>query len=432
MTRWVSAEQRPLAGLITGQVCLHSAMAGLRLATPLMLLQSGGFLGLSPAASAGVMVALFAMAPVLTSMHVGRWVDRRGYHEPVRAAVVMSLLGGLLALPSAWLDAAGAWDVLRTLLLAAGATLLGTAANLTQICGQRTAARLAALAGPAHGVPADSAEAARQHNEIIKRMFSWQGLAAPLSNMIGPMLAGACIDLGGFTSAYAVIAVLPLATLAFMRWVPREQGLREQREQAAATPRPGLLQSARELLALPGMGRLLLINWCFSTSWDLFSFLVPLHGHGLGLSASAIGSVLGMFAFMVAVSRLVLPVLARGRSEASVITLCYVVTAAMFVLYPHTRHAWQMLVLAAPIGLALGAVQPMVMTALHHLTPADRHGEAIALRSACISLSSAVLPMCYGVLGGVLGGAFLFRGMAVVLLVGARLPSRLRLPKFEA
>lgn len=207
-----------------------------------------------------------------------------------------------------------------------------------------------------------------------------------------------------------------------MRWVPQETHRAEAALARAQQARQGILASARELLALPGMRRLLMINWFFSTSWDLFSFLVPLHGHSLGLSATAIGSILGLFALNVALVRVALPFLVGQRSEGQIIKFCYLVVAGMFLLYPYSRQVWHMLLLAVPLGWALGAVQPMVMTTLHHITPSDRQGEAIALRSMCINLSSAILPLGYGALGSVLGAAALFRMMAVLLLVGSRLP----------
>jgi MFS family permease len=63
---------------------------------------------------------------------------------------------------------------------------------------------------------------------------------------------------------------------------------------------------------------------------------------------------------------------------------------------------------AVVLGLALGAVQPMVMTTLHQITPAARHGEAIALRSMAINLSSAVMPLAFGLAGATLGASALF------------------------
>ena len=67
------------------------------------------------------------------------------------------------------------------------------------------------------------------------------------------------------------------------------------------------------------------------------------------------------------------------------------------------------------LGLALGAVQPMIMSTLHHLTPHDRHGEAIALRSMAINLSSSVMPLVFGVAGAAIGAASLFWAMGAAV-----------------
>ena len=45
----------------------------------------------------------------------------------------------------------------------------------------------------------------------------------------------------------------------------------------------------------------------------------------------------------------------------------------------------------------------MIMTTLHQITPHDRHGEAIALRSMAINLSSALMPLMFGLAGAALG-----------------------------
>jgi hypothetical protein len=47
----------------------------------------------------------------------------------------------------------------------------------------------------------------------------------------------------------------------------------------------------------------------------------------------------------------------------------------------------------------------MVMTTLHQITPESRHGEAIALRSITIILSSALMPLAFGAAGAALGAA---------------------------
>lgn len=174
------------------------------------------------------------------------------------------------------------------------------------------------------------------------------------------------------------------------------------------------------------MQRLLAINWFFSTSWDLHSFLVPLLGHELGLTASVIGSVLGIFSLSVTGVRLLVPLLAERLREQQVLLGAMLMVAAVYAIYPLASSAAGMMGCAVLLGLALGSVQPMIMTTLHHLAPPERQGEAIALRSALINLSSATLPLGYGLLGGALGAAGLFRLMALLLLGGLALPARMK------
>jgi hypothetical protein len=77
------------------------------------------------------------------------------------------------------------------------------------------------------------------------------------------------------------------------------------------------------------------------------------------------------------------------------------------------------------LGLALGAVQPMVMATLHQLTPAARHGEAIALRSMTINASAAVLPLIFGLAGAGFGVGMLFSIMGLAVGAGSQIVPRL-------
>jgi sugar phosphate permease len=65
-------------------------------------------------------------------------------------------------------------------------------------------------------------------------------------------------------------------------------------------------------------------------------------------------------------------------------------------------------VCAALLGITLGSTQPMVMSALHHLTPDNRHGETLAFRSMAINLSSTLLPLFFGAAGVAVGASALF------------------------
>lgn len=377
---------RVLVALIVGQICLHSCMTGVRMAAPLQALREG-----HDAWVVGLLMGLFAAAPVLLALQAGRLADRRGYHHPMRIAVALTLLGGAVALAVTWVPE-------RTFAaMCVAAMLVGAGANVGMIAIQRTAGRHAGDA------------------TALKRVFSWLGLAPALANVVGPVLAGALIDLGGFRAAYAVLLVLPLAALAWARRVPREAPARRSPDAAALR--------AGDLWRTPGLRRLLAVNWLLSSSWDVHAFLVPVLGHERGFSASAIGLVLGVFAMSVAAVRLAIPLIAQHLREGQVLAGAMLWTAGVFALYPFANVAGWMGVLAAALGLSLGAVQPMIMTTLHQITPADRHGEAIALRSMTINLSSALMPLLFGALGALVGASALFWLMGAAVGAGS-VPAR--------
>ncbi|MFT4194135.1 MFS transporter, partial [Ottowia sp.] len=187
-------------------------------------------------------------------------------------------------------------------------------------------------------------------------------------------------------------------------------------EAAPAGPRG----SVWDLLALPPLRRLLLVNWMQAAAWDVHTFVLPILGHERGLSASAIGALLGAFAVAAALVRMALPKIAARLAEWQVILASTLVAAAALALYPLAPGFATMALCSVVLGVALGAVQPMVLSLLHHIAPPARQGEAMALRVMTINLSSFLLPMLFGAVGAVTGVAGLFWLVAAVLGAGAR------------
>ena len=360
-----------LLALIGGQIALHSCMAGIRMAAPLAALREG-----HAAWAVGVLLGLFAAAPVVLALAAGRLADRHGYHVPIRVAVALTVVGGICAVIATVVPAG------QFVGLCVAALLTGAGTSFGLIAIQRSAGRMA------------------NGTTDLKRIFSWLGLAPALANVVGPVIAGTLIDFAGFQVAFAVLAALPLASLVWARFVPVEA-----RADAAAAPRR---PNSWDLLGEPGFTRLLFVNWLLASSWDVHTFLVPILGHERGFSASAIGLILGVFAIAVAAVRLVIPLFAHRLRESHVLVGAMLMCAAVFAIYPLAQTAWVMGCCAVILGVALGAVQPMVMTTLHQITPAARHGEAIALRSMAINLSSAVMPLAFGLAGATLGASALF------------------------
>jgi MFS family permease len=374
---------RVLLALIVGQVGIHAAMAGLRMAAPLQALREG-----QSAFAVGLLFAFFAAAPVVTAMAAGRITDRHGYHRPVAIAIALSAGGALLAVGSTFLDGAS-----HFVLLCVAAMATGTGANTGMIAIQRTA-----------GVTA------RDATERM-RVFSWLGVAPSFSNVVGPVAAGLMIDFGGFRAAYALLAALTGLTVWAATQVPRTT-LPDVRAAPSRT------DNALGLLKVPGLARLLLANWLLSTCWDAHTFVVPVIGHERGFSATTIGFILGTFTLSVSAIRLVIPLVAHRLDETRVLRWAMWGTGIIFALYPLAHTPWLMAGCAVLLGITLGSSQPMVMTTLHHLTPEDRHGQALALRSMAINLSSTVMPLSFGVAGAAVGAASVFWACAALVTAG--------------
>jgi MFS family permease len=377
---------RQMLRLVLAQVCVHSAMTGSRLAAPLLALQLG-----YSAAEVGVLLALFALSPICLALPAGRLADRHGLHRPLALAVGAAMLGAGLA---------AAWPLYGVLCL--GAVLVGAASGTAQITLQRHVGRLA------------SSQAQ------LKTVFSWLAIAPAAANFLGPLLAGLLIDhagarpadLAGFRAAYALLAVLPVACWLLARRTPALPALATD----LAAPRG----SVWDLLALPPLRRLLLVNWMQAAAWDVHTFVLPILGHQRGLSASAIGALLAAFALAAAGVRMALPRIAARLPEWQVILVATLVAAATLALYPLAPGVFGMGLCSVVLGVALGAVQPMVLSLLHQVAPPARQGEAMALRVMVINLSSFLLPMLFGSLGAAIGVAGLFWIVAGVLGVGAR------------
>ena len=378
---------RELLRLMLAQICVHTAMTGTRLAAPLLALQQG-----YSAAAVGVLLALYALSGVFLALPAGRLADRRGLHLPMQLAVGAAVLGAGMA---------AAFPVYSVLCVSA--LLTGASAGAMQIAMQRHVGRSAR--GP----------------DELKHLFSWIAVAPPTANFLGPFAAGMLIDFAGpqpadmvgFRAAFGLMTLLPLVGWLLARGAPESAALADNR-----TEQPK--GSAFELVALPGIRRLLFANLLQAGAWDAHTFVVPILGHERGLGASTIGVLLGAFAVAAALVRVALPRLTANVAEWRVIYFATLVAAFALVAYPLMPGPWTMGVCSVILGLALGAVQPMVLVLLHRVAPGPRQGEAMALRMMTMNFSSFLLPMLFGSIGAVTGVAGLFWLVAGVVAIGAR------------
>lgn len=367
-----------LLRLIAVQVCIHASMSGVRMAAPLLALRHG-----QTAAAVGVLLALFALPQVFLSLPAGRYADRNSLKRPVGISVAFTVFGvGLAVL----------WPTFPALCVAA--LFSGGATGCAVIALQRHVSRMAS------------------NVTQLRQVFSWLAIAPSIANFIGPFSAGLLIDNAGFRAAFAVMAALPLASWYWVRNTPELP----QKDRA-----PGnTSQRSWDLLAEPQMRRLLLINWLLSSCWDVHTFILPLLGYERGFSASVIGTLLGVFAVATTLIRMAMPMIAARLQEWAVIAAAMAATAVLFAIYPLLQSPLAMGCCSILLGLSLGSVQPMILSAMHQITPEHRHGEALGLRMLTITASGVLMPMLFGSVGAIVGVASVFWVVGAAVAAGTR------------
>lgn len=371
--------RQAVIALVVCQFGLHACVNGMRVAVPLQALHLG-----HSVFTVGLLVALFALIPALFAIRFGQLTDRRGYHWPVRFASVLSIAAGCTLFLS---------DSL--LALCAGAALSGTGSGFGMIAIQRYASRLS------------SSSLGRV------KVFSWIGLAPAVAGLLSATLTGVLIDQTGFRVAFAALALFPFITLLVTSWVPAEHD--QQQSSSAKSTRAGVL----DLLKLPMLRRVLLINWVLAVAWDAHTFVIPIIGHEQGLSATAIGGIFASFSLAAILIRVLIPLLPAGVSMRAMLTIPMLLAAAAFFTYPYLNAAWALCLCAFAFGLALGCVFPTLLSAMHDMTPPGRHGEALAIRSTLTQLSLTAMPVVFGAVGLAIGSSVLLWTLAAALCMGA-------------
>ncbi len=372
-----------LTRIIVFVVLTHTAFGAARVTASLYALSNRA----SPF-TVGVLLALYALVPALLAVRAGRWLDEVGPFRPLLIGTTMMSVGALLpaAFPYATADVAP--------LLVASA-LLGTGFMYVQM----TVQNLVGVMSEPGKRPA---------------AFSILALGFSTSGLIAPVASGFLIDSVGHRVTFALIFGLMAISLVM---------LFSQRALLPAPPQPhtAALQSrnAFDLLRYPAVRNVLIVSGMISMSWDLQSFLIPVYGTSIGLTASQIGLVLGSFAAATFAIRVAMPTLSRRYREWEVLLFTLVTAAVGFALIPLFKTMAPLMAVAFLLGLGLGAAQPNVMSLLHDRSPAGRIGEALGVRTTIMNTSHVVLPLVFGAFGSVVGAGPAFWLMASVLGAGA-------------
>jgi MFS family permease len=373
-----SAPDRPLSlyEILAIVLLWNAGYKGARVANTLYALE----LGAGPF-DTGLLLATYGCFPLLLAVFTGKIADRYGVRMPVVAGIVVSLLG--TALP---------WFFPALPMLFVAAAVSGAGFILTQVSMQSLVGSL-------------GSGAARTRN------INLYALVVSTSDLLGPIIAGFSIDHIGHVLTYLVLAapgaVAVLVVLVMFNRMSRAAGYSDRSGQRMA-----------DLLRIGHLRRMFLTSALVMTGLDLFQLYLPLHGHSIGLSASAIGAILGAFAAAGFVTRVLLTVLVRHLGEER--TLCYsmYLAACTFFMIPLFDNAIVLGAVCFVLGLGMGLGQPLTVLLTYNYAPPGRHGEGLGLRIAINNSMHVAVPALFGAIGTVFGLAPVFWLSSVILALG--------------
>src|SRR5688572_28948455 len=216
----------------------------------------------------GLIVAAYAIAPLLFGIYSGRLADRIGMRVPMLAGAVTIAIAMLVGY---------VWQTLAALFAIALIVGIGFVFFIVSVQN---------LVG---SIPGDRT-----------RNYSVLTIGYSLSNLIGPLVAGYAIDHGGHARAFLAFAAFTLIPIVMLAG-------RSDLTRVVRTHKVPARGSAFDLLRLPVLRRQIIITGLLMSAWELYLFYVPIYGHGVGLSASLIGTIVAVFATATFVVRFALP-----------------------------------------------------------------------------------------------------------------------------
>lgn len=336
----------------------------------------------------GTLIAMYSLFPMLMGLYAGKLADRLGVRWPMICGSVG--VGCGLAVPFLMPTLTG---------LYLSAALIGASHVFYHVSAQNMVGVL-------------STKETRTQN------FTNYGLVMAVGSFLGPLISGFAIDHLGHVRSYLLLAAAPLIPVTivfFARGLDRSDGKAGEKD----------MQSANTgLLSHPPFRRVIIAGATVLTGTDLFQFYMPIYGHSIGLSATAIGVILSMVAAAAFIVRLAVPTLTKRWGPETVLVCSIFAAASIYVLFPFFRDPWILAGIAFLLGLSLGCSQPLTMMLTYSRAPQGRSGEALGLRLTINNFMHICIPIAFGAIGTAFGVMPVFLANAALLGTGGFLANR--------
>jgi nitrate/nitrite transporter NarK len=165
--------------------------------------------------------------------------------------------------------------------------------------------------------------------------------------------------------------------------------------------------------------RIYIVATLNNSVWSVVSFMIPLYGAQIDLSATRIGTLMACFASATVAVRIVLQILVRWFRPWPLLIFAQSLVAIAFFGFPFTANYTALLALAFMMGTGLGLTGPMTTSLLYDASPPSRVGEVVGLRMTMANLAQTFVPMMSGAVGAAFGVGPVFWAVAAMLFADA-------------
>jgi len=237
---------------------------------------------------------------------------------------------------------------------------------------------------------------------------------------IGPLLGGAIADAYGYSSAfYATSALLLLGGIVVTIWIkepPREKSTPENK-------RASFFQEWQHIFKTSGVSITFLLRFLTQAGRMMVIAILAFFARELISNEATLNSTVGLMQGITSgaatLSAVYLGKLGDRIGHKKILVGSTLASFLIYIPQMLVTAVWQLMVLQALAGVALGGVIPSLAALLANFTDEGHEGAVFGLDNSINAAGRAVAPLAGGLIGGWLGYRATFATTGLVFLLSA-------------
>ncbi|CAM4213160.1 MAG: MFS transporter [Paenibacillus macerans] len=236
--------------------------------------------------------------------------------------------------------------------------------------------------------------------------------------ILGPLIGGLMAEYIGFRPIFYITgALMFIGTVLALVFVKENF----DREEAAHTPQPSVLQGFLELNKTPQLTALFAVTFLLQFAMLSPMSLLPLYVEKLHGAAANVSFWAGFVSAVTGISNMATsPVLGRVSDKVGahrILTYCLIGAAATLIPQAFVHTVWQLIVIRFLMGVFMGGLLPSVNALIRFYTPDGMESRAFGFNSSTLALGNMLGSLIGGFLAGFIGIEGLFIISGILLLI---------------